>query len=350
MKIFFKLILKLIILIIVFISIGFLYLTLTDYNPKNIEIISENDSYKQINKTKFKILTWNIGYAGLGKEMDFFYDGGEKVRTTKTKTQQNITAIANEISKFKNADFILLQEVDIKSKRTYNINNLTEITKVLPEYINFYATNYRVKYVVVPFSEPMGEVESGIVTFTKYNPISVSRYSLPDNYMWPKKLFMLDRCFLVSRFKLKNNKELLIINTHNSAFVDEDIKTEQLKTISDFVNKEYEKGNYIVVGGDWNKNPPNYKRKCHNKIKNSFSTFQISRISQKIFKNWKFYYDDKTFSNRFLNEPYNKGKTQETVLDMYLCSPNIEKIEIKTLNLEFENSDHNPVILTIKLK
>ena len=28
----------------------------------------------------FNVVTWNIGYAGLDREMDFFYDGGTRVR------------------------------------------------------------------------------------------------------------------------------------------------------------------------------------------------------------------------------------------------------------------------------
>ena len=28
----------------------------------------------------FSVISWNIGYGGLGKESDFFYDGGEQVR------------------------------------------------------------------------------------------------------------------------------------------------------------------------------------------------------------------------------------------------------------------------------
>ena len=32
---------------------------------------------------EISLLTWNIGYCGLDKEMDFFYDGGTKVITPK---------------------------------------------------------------------------------------------------------------------------------------------------------------------------------------------------------------------------------------------------------------------------
>ena len=340
---------KLLLFIVLIIITAFTYLTLTDYKPKSIENIYTSNEKQVVTKTKFEILIWNIGYAGLGNDMDFFYDGGEKVRTTKNRTQQNIDAISQKLSEYSNVDFIMLQEVDIRAKRSYYINNLDNIKNNLHGFQYFYAPNYRVKYVPIPITEPMGKVESGLVSFSKYEPYSVARHSFEGNFSWPKKLFMLDRCFMVSRFKLKNNKELLVINTHNSAFDDGTLKAKQLKQISDFVTSEYEKGNYIVLGGDWNQNPPNFNDDIFGNNDDLKATFKISAISKEFLPSWNIYYDVNIPSNRFLTHAYIKGETKETTLDMFLCSPNIEKIDIKVLNLEFENSDHNPILLKFEL-
>ena len=349
MKKLFQFIFKLLLFIVLIIITTFTYLTLTDYKPKSIENVYTSNEKQVVTKIKFEILTWNIGYAGLGSDMDFFYDGGEKVRTTKKRTQQNIDAISQKLSEYSNVDFILLQEVDIKAKRSYYINNIDNIKNKLPEFKYFYAPNYKVKYVPIPITEPMGEVESGLVSFSKYEPYSVVRHSFDGNFSWPKKLFMLDRCFMVSRFKLKNNKDLLIINTHNSAFDDGTLKAKQLKQISDFVTAEYDKGNYIVLGGDWNQNPPNFNDNIEENNEDAKATFKISSISKEFLPNWHMFYDVNIPSNRFLTQAYVKGKTKETILDMFLCSPNIDKVDIKTLDLEFKNSDHNPVLLKFEL-
>ncbi len=338
-------------LFVVFIVVAvFVYLTITDYKPKATDEIYTSKNDTLINKTEFKVLIWNIGYAGLGDDMDFFYDGGTKVRTSKERTLQNIKSISLELSKHTDADFIMLQEVDINAKRSYEINNLDTIKEVLANYYDFYVPNYRVKYVPIPITEPMGKVESGLVTFSKYEPISVKRFAFKGNFSWPKSLFMLDRCFMVARYNLDSNKQLLIINTHNSAFDDGTLKAQQLQQISDFVMTEYNKGNYIILGGDWNQNPPNFTDNILGKHNNSKATFKISQISNNFLPDWNIFYDVKVPSNRFLTEPYKKGKTKLTILDMYLCSPNIAKIKIKTLNLDFKNSDHNPVILQFKLQ
>ena len=70
-----------------------------------------------------KIVTWNIGYGGLGSNMDFFYDGGTRIRDTKARTLENLEGVLAEM-KALDADIYLLQEVDECSRRTYRINEL----------------------------------------------------------------------------------------------------------------------------------------------------------------------------------------------------------------------------------
>ena len=75
--------------IIIFFVSFIVYITLTDYQPDPIEIIIEKqNNIVKLQKETFSIINWNIGYAGLGKEMDFFYDGGKGVRTTKDLSEK----------------------------------------------------------------------------------------------------------------------------------------------------------------------------------------------------------------------------------------------------------------------
>lgn len=41
----------------------------------------------------------NIGYAGLGDNMDFFYDGGRRVRDSRERTARNLKEIVETISR-----------------------------------------------------------------------------------------------------------------------------------------------------------------------------------------------------------------------------------------------------------
>jgi hypothetical protein len=66
------------------------------------------------------MITWNIGYAGLGKEMDFFYEGGRQVRPSFELSEKYLEGIISYIGLNRSTDFFLFQEVDLRSKRSYN--------------------------------------------------------------------------------------------------------------------------------------------------------------------------------------------------------------------------------------
>jgi exonuclease III len=192
----------------------------------------------------------------------------------------------------------------------------------------------------------MGKVLSGITTFSKYQPSSSIRYSFPGTYGFPTQLFMLDRCFLVNRYPLSNGKELILVNTHNEAFDPGQIRKAQMAYLKDFLIKEYSNGNYIISGGDWNQTPPDFKPDFS---ENKINTLQMMIESDYLPKDWKWVYDNKTPSNRTVTTAYDPSSTTTTVIDFFLLSPNINDISIQCINLNFENSDHNPVKIKFKL-
>ncbi len=73
-----KKILKIILGIILIPALAFvaflLYITLADYKPANMKKLqSIQRNSQQVNPDEpLKFLSWNMGYAGLGSEMDFF--------------------------------------------------------------------------------------------------------------------------------------------------------------------------------------------------------------------------------------------------------------------------------------
>jgi endonuclease/exonuclease/phosphatase family metal-dependent hydrolase len=193
----------------------------------------------------------------------------------------------------------------------------------------------------------MGSVLSGIATFSKIKPASATRYAFPGEYGFPKQLFMLDRCFLVTRYPTTNGKELIIINTHNEAFDAGDIRKAQMAYLKNFVLNEFKKGNYIIAGGDWNQSPPDFIPEF---IHNQVNKDQMMLPQDYLPAEWKWAYDKKTPSNRSVVTAYDPATTPTTVIDFFLLSPNIEAVSVKCINLDFENSDHNPVILKVKLQ
>jgi len=325
-----------------------LYSTLTDYCPAPEETVFQSIHPSVIDdSTAIGIVSWNIAYCGLGKEMDFFYDGGKKVRDNRPNVVKNFDYITKFLDSRQNFPFIILQEVDIHSKRSYYFNEFDSLLIHMKGYELFFGKNYQVDFVPVPLYAPMGKVESGIVTASRYTPVSVVRHTYPFNFSWPKKAFMLDRCFLVARYLTSNGKQLLIINNHNSTYDGGKLSNKELSFLKSFILNEYEQGNYVITGGDWNMSPPGFRPSFKSDY---FDTTSMTYIPMKIFpEGWTWVYDSTTPSNRWVDMPYVKGKTKTTVIDQFLVSPNIEVCGVKTLDLGFAASDHQPVVARFKL-
>ncbi len=350
-KMFFKIIFIGLVSISYLLGIYLLFATITDYKPQKLENINLQGKVEnnQLMTDEFMLLSWNIGYAGLSKEMDFFYDGGKKVKPSMEIYQKSLNGMLNTLVKYSYVDFVLLQEVDVFSNRSYYSNQKDFIMEFLPGFASAYAVNYDVKYILLPFYNPMGRVKAGLQTLTKYKPIEILRHAYTANFDWPKKLLMLDRCFLTARYSLGNGKQLVVVNTHNSTFDNGLLSKKEMEELKVYVNDEYNKGNYVIAGGDWNNNPPGFKK--FQSFKNNKIFYLDHEISADFMPTgWQWVYDAETPTNRNVNEAYSIKSTGTTVIDFYLISPNIESLSIRTLDMHFEYSDHNPVLINVKLK
>ena len=335
--------------IVVLLSMYFMHAYITEFRPNYTTAVSTWTTPDTIN-TNYTLTatTWNIGYAGLGNNMDFFYDGGKKMRDSQKRTAQNLKNIKEFVAHDKQVNFLLLQEVDIKSHRSHKINELNQLIDTLKQCCSF-AINYQVSFVPIPIFHPMQNVQSGIATFSRPKPSSATRYSYPGEFGLPSRLFNLKRCMLVSRYCVSNSKELILINTHNSAFDKGSLKEQEMEFLRAFAINEYNKGNYVVIGGDWNQSPPNFSLMTfdQNYVTPSFT---LRNIENSFMPNgWQWAYDPSTSTNRYLNQPYKKGETYEGILDFFLTSPNVKVISSKTTNLNYCYSDHNPVTIRFQL-
>jgi endonuclease/exonuclease/phosphatase family metal-dependent hydrolase len=345
-----KMLLALAILFGLYVIGAILYAQFTNYTPQQeepAEVLNPAEKLPKLEKDTLVFYDWNIGYCGLGKESDFFYDGGKMVRPSKEISEKNLQGVLKTVQEWKNdADFINLQEVDQDSKRSYHVNQFQKIAETLGNYKAVYGKNYDVKFVVMPFLEPMGKVLSGIATFYKYQDAETPiKYAFPSNFSWPKGLFFLDRCFVKHSINLKNGKQLVVINTHNSAYDGGKLKKQEMAYFKKYITDEYAKGNYVVVGGDWNQIPPGYTRLSAN------SDYEEMPVPPGFAEpGWIFAFDGKTPTNRKVDVPYQANKTYTTVIDFFLLSPNIELLEVKGMPNGFEYSDHQPVRMMIKLK
>jgi endonuclease/exonuclease/phosphatase family metal-dependent hydrolase len=321
------------------------YSSLTEFRPEKKIVLKENISSELLTDTAlFTVLSWNIGYAGLGAGMDFFYDGGTTTRDSRSNTINNLKEIGKFLKSNDTIDFMLLQEVDLSSKRSYYINEKEYFDSLLPEFIGDVGINYKVGFVPAPIFNPMGKVKSGIVTYTALPSWRVSRIAYPGSFPWPKRLFVLKRCFLENRFNLPGNKEFVLINTHNSAFDNGLLRSKESEALQAYVKQEFEKGNYVLIGGDWNQTPVGLITQFTQPV----DTNMLVYLPKDFLKGWKIACVTEKPSNRNLQKAYNPKETLTSLIDFYIVSPNIEICDLKLIDLKFQNSDHQPILLSFR--
>jgi len=339
-----KLFLLLLALFLGFFSISYF----AEFKPDNDILVSEyfgrNDDNCAVLPDSLKVLAWNIGYAGLGDNMDFCVDGGDQVRDTRERTEQNLAEIIS-LMKAENADIYLLQEVDEKAHRTYRINEIEAISKAFPDYYVYFAPNFDVWFVPSPLKEPIGMVRSGVVILSRIMPLAVRRLQYPSSFSFPVRMFNLKRCLLEADFVTADGKTVHIGNTHNTAFDAGGMRLAEDEFLKERIASFARVGESFIIAGDWNQCPPQYtpsKEELDNEFFAPciFDTTGINSFARILC-------DTFHYSMRYNDKPYCDSSTK-SLLDFYLVPRDgLEVLDFLTIDLDFHSSDHNPVCTVV---
>ena len=167
------------------------------------------------------------------------------------------------------------------------------------------------------------------------------------------KLVDLDRCYAVHRIPLDSGRELVLYNFHLSAYTsDGSIAEEQLEMLFADMLSEYQKGNYAVAGGDFNKDL----------LGDSSAVFGVSgedyTWAQPIPEDLvpaglsvvaPLDEENPVPSCRNADRPYGPDNFV-LVVDGFIVSDNVTAVESAAVDTGFRWSDHNPVYLDFILE
>lgn len=351
------------VLVAIFVVAGYIvYLETTYYRiDDSVAVDIDNNPTTTLKaNTQYKAATYNIGFGAYTPDYTFFMDEGIKADGTKTVGEHS-TAVSREsveactagaigVLEGLDIDFALLQEVDTDSTRSFQVNQKAAIEEAFAAFSSVFAVNFHSGYLAYPIGDPHGVVNAGLLTIGDAHVDEAVRYSYPIDESFPTKFFDLDRCFLVERLPVDNGKELVLINSHMSAY-DEGgtIRAQQLELITGVMEKEAAAGNYVIVGGDWNhalggsemmyesgfQVPPWVSTFDDSLLPEGFSVVVADNIA-----------DVPTCRNN--DVPYEKGYTYTVTVDGFIVSDNV-KATAQNIDTGFEFSDHNPVLLTFEL-
>jgi endonuclease/exonuclease/phosphatase family metal-dependent hydrolase len=330
----------------------FVWLHLNEYKPAALEEVSVTRNAVPVVSTgqHLELYTWNIGYAALDSGADFFMEGGKGVRpASRSLVEKNIWAIQSFLAG-SGADFVFLQEVDRNSRRSWEIDEAGYFAGTWKGSAA-YALNYKCPFIPYPVPRFTGRVESGLLTLSVFNTYpQAERVALPEAFDWPLRLGQLKRCLLVERLPVRNSAaELVLVNFHLEAYDSGEGREEQTRVLLEFLKTEYARGNYCVSGGDFNQNLPGAEENFP--LKNADAGFIPGVFPFPLPEGFTLASDPVVPSARLLDKPYTEREDHQFyVIDGFLVSPNVAVESVQTLDLDFRNSDHNPVKLTFSLR
>lgn len=339
--------------------IGYVVYVLVDYHRIGDTLLAaENNSkpeeYVEVQvDTPYTIMSYNIGFGAYEEDFGFFMDGGtESWAWSEERLTENLMEIG-ELLRTTDADFYLLQEVDRDSTRSYHVDEYTWLSPYLGDRATMWAQNYDSPFLFYPFTQPHGASVSGITTASRYLIHDKQRIELPiDESLM--KLVDLDRCYSRCRVDVAGGGELVLYNLHLSAYTsDGTVAIEQLELLIADMAAEVEKGNYVVCGGDFNKDL----------LGDSSAYFGVSGeaytwaqpLPEGIFDGTGLQLvapldeENPVPTCRNADGPYNPEQFVLTI-DGFIVSENVEVTQSAVVDTGFAYSDHNPVTMTFVLK
>lgn len=301
--------------------------------------------------TSYVAVTQNLGFGAYTDDFTFFMDGGKESRAESVESVVDCINVGAETVSGLDPDFILFQEVDLDSTRSHHTNQYAMLRDLFAGYASSCAVNYDSAYLMYPIFSPHGASYSSLATFSRFDITHSLRRSLPISETFSKFLD-LDRCYSVSRVSVENGKELVIFNVHASAYgSDDSIRQAQMTMLFDNMNEEYQKGNYVICGGDFNHDFTGDSSQKLNGEDVDFGwaqPFPADMLPEGFSTCTSYASDVLNPTCRNCDVPYEPGNFT-IIVDGFIVSDNVKCTEVINVDTGFTYSDHSPVKMTFEL-
>ena len=291
------------------------------------------------------VLTWNLGFAGLGAESDFVADGGDRYRApSRAIVRKNLAGI-REVLAAQSPQLTLVQEVTRRSPLNFNEPMLDALHGTLADGPCVYLADARTRCIPSPLA-----LDHGLATFSTFALADWRSVALPLEPVWHLGLLRKHYQMLVAEIASTDpGRNWIIINIHLAAF-DEGatVRRRQLAAVFDYATSRHGEGHLVVIGGDWNLAFADLGRPHTTKAEHRQWIHPFPHDA--LPDGWRTHYDDAAASVRTLQRPYVAGDNYVTVVDGFAVSPNVEAVAVTTHDLDFAFSDHHPISITVRAK
>ena len=202
-----------------------------------------------------KVVTWNIRF-GIAR-FPFFGDScGDDVILDDDTIEQNMAAIADYLNAM-DADIVLLQEVDVSSKRTGYMDQVQYLLDNTNLNYGCYGSMWKADFIP---SDGIGRIDAGNAILSKYKLTDAERIQLR---------LRTDQDELTQYFYLRRNivkakipalaqgaQDFYAVDIHATAFATDDTKQQHINKYVEVLGDIDANGDIFITGGDLNSVPP----------------------------------------------------------------------------------------------
>ncbi|SVE15733.1 uncharacterized protein METZ01_LOCUS468587, partial [marine metagenome] len=195
-------------------------------------------------------MTWNIRF-GAGRTPWFEDSCGDKVLMTESETIENLSQIKIFIDET-TPDIILLQEVDISSKRSAYVDQMQWLLDNTHFNYGVFASMWEAD--MIP-SGGLGKVNVGNAILSRWEITEAERIklSLRTDQWSVKKYFYLRRNILKGKLNIPDlDTTLYAVNVHATAFATDNTKQNHIDKYVDVLNNIHANDEKFITGGDLN--------------------------------------------------------------------------------------------------
>lgn len=198
-------------------------------------------------------MTWNIRYGGA--RIAFFYEcGGFRYSMTEKEAMDDIAAVAKKITEV-DPDILLLQEVDVCSKRSDYIDQMQYLLDHTPLNYGAYASIWKGDYIP---SDGLGRIDMGNAVLSKWQFNEATRIALParTDQSALQGYFFFHRNILKCSVRLPGERLLYCLTVHTEPWANDGTKKKHVDLFKDELDKLQAAGDLFIAGGDLNALPP----------------------------------------------------------------------------------------------
>lgn len=298
------------------------------------------------------LISWNVMQAAAGSTASGASEQGMPGRPAKADYQLWWEGISKFVdSAYHDHAILMLQNVSAGSSISHSENQMDAIARMADNEDHWNSTvMHENRWCPLPLFTQGKHIATGMGALMPGEVASGAEMGggrrLQGGPGWPWYLWRARPCY--QSLHLDRGFDLEYLNVDLLPENDSAAIMQMLAHLQVIATREYEAGDHVILGGDWGMMPPFFRQEMFS-MGGSAPEGIVQMPADWLSPDWTIAYDPMDPTTRSLNGPMN-NHTPRTTTDFFICSPNVRVVEVKTVDLGFRYSNHQPVQMKVILQ